>query len=399
MQQQWLGTAQKVLRDMRLDGWLVYDFRGSNPVFAQLFGKRLGTTRRVALFIPAGANERPTLVVSFIDAPLFEEFSFTDRSIGVDWKTFFSDIKKLVGSASSRRIAMEYSPGAALPAMSFVDAGTIEAIRALDIDVVSSADLVQTCIATWSADALTDHLAVSKLVEAAKDDAFDFVRTALRNGTTITEYNVQQRISSSFAEYGLDPDHAPIVGVNEHSGDPHFEPTQTNCSVIRPGDWLLIDLWARTPGEANIFSDITWVGFCGRDVPLKHRRVYDVVTAARDACLAAAIDAWNAKQPAQGWQLDDVAMKVIRDAGFGDYIRHRTGHSLSPGPKVHGLGVNIDNLETHDTRYVLPGLGFTIEPGVYLPEFGVRSEINVFMDPVGGPIVTSCIQREIELLI
>jgi Xaa-Pro aminopeptidase len=205
----------------------------------------------------------------------------------------------------------------------------------------------------------------------------------------------------NFRDAGLEADEGPIVGVNEHGGDPHFEVSSTNPSPIKKGDWVLIDLWSRYPGEENIYSDITWVGYCGTDVPAKHRQVFEVVRAARDASVKCCQDAWAAKRPLQGWELDDAARLTIINAGFERGIRHRTGHSLSPGPRVHGLGFNLDNLETRETREVLPGLGFTIEPGIYLPDapdrLGVRLEINMYIDAVKGPIITSCFQKEIVI--
>jgi Xaa-Pro aminopeptidase len=208
-----------------------------------------------------------------------------------------------------------------------------------------------------------------------------------------------------FATDGLETCDPPIVGVNAHAGDPHFEVSATSPAPIRRGDWVLIDLWARVPDDENIYSDITWVGFCGREVPAKHKRVFETVRAARDAALTRAQQAWKAGERIQGWQLDDAAREVIVGAGFEGAIRHRTGHSLSPGPKVHGVGMNLDNLETHDTREMISGIGFTIEPGIYLPDtaggeggFGVRLEINVFVDPHKGPVVTSCLQDDVVLL-
>ncbi|MGH7178364.1 MAG: M24 family metallopeptidase, partial [Tepidisphaeraceae bacterium] len=211
-------------------------------------------------------------------------------------------------------------------------------------------------------------------------------------------FQVQQHMMARFAAMNLETPDPPIVAVNAHSGDPHFEVSETSPATINRGDWVLIDLWARVPGDENIFSDITWVGFAGKDVPSRMRDVFEVVRGARDACVARAVTAFAASQPVHGWELDEAARKVIIDAGFGQFIRHRTGHSLSPGPRVHGVGVNIDNLETHDTRQMLPEIGFTVEPGVYLPEFGVRLEIDVFNDPVQGPTVTSGVQDDIVIV-
>jgi Xaa-Pro aminopeptidase len=209
---------------------------------------------------------------------------------------------------------------------------------------------------------------------------------------------VQQFIQRRFKDVGLEATEPPIVAVNPHSGDPHYEPSAAQPTPIRRGDWVLIDLWARRANPAGVFSDITWVGYVGTSVPQKNAEVFQIVRSARDRVVERAAAAWKQKETIQGWQLDDVARSVIIDAGFGRYIRHRTGHSLSPGPLVHGVGFNLDNLETHDTREMLSGLGFTIEPGIYLPEFGVRLEINVFVDPELGPTITSCVQDQVVLL-
>ena len=202
-----------------------------------------------------------------------------------------------------------------------------------------------------------------------------------------------------FADHGLDPDHPPIVGCNEHSGDPHFEVPAEGSSPIRRGDWVLIDLWARVPGDENVFADITWMAYCGPRVPDEHARVWSAVKAARDAALAKVTDAWKSKTPVHGWELDEAAQQAIAACGLAAFIRHRTGHSLSPGPKIHGLGANLDNFETRDTRLILPGTGFTIEPALYTGAFGCRSEINVYVDPVAGPVLTSPVQEEVSLFV
>ncbi len=208
---------------------------------------------------------------------------------------------------------------------------------------------------------------------------------------------MQRQILDGFRVAGLETPEPPIVAANEHGGNPHFEVAETGSAAIKRGDWILIDLWARVPGDDDIYSDITWVGYAGDQPPERHMAVFNAVKGARDASLARAQHGWKNTQRVQGWQLDEAAREVIIGAGFGSQIRHRTGHSLSAGPLVHGVGMNLDNLETHDTRDMLPGIGFTIEPGVYFPEpggFGVRLEINVHVDPVKGPVVTSCIQDQ-----
>jgi Xaa-Pro aminopeptidase len=292
---------------------------------------------------------------------------------------------------------MEYSPGCALPVVSSVDAGTIELVRGMGVEVVSSADLIQFAVARWSPGALREHERVSRITDAIMQQAFAFVRDALAGGRTATELDVQRLILRRFEEEQLETASPPIVAVNEHSGDPHYEVSQTDPRPVRAGDWLYVDLWAKAPGDANVFSDITWCAFAGKQVPTKHREVFEVVRAARDAALRKAQEGWKSGGVA-GWQLDEAARAVIIEAGFERAIKHRTGHSLSPGPRVHGMGMNLDNLETRDTRRMLAGLGFTIEPGVYLPEFGARSEINVYVDAQRGPVVTSGLQRDVVML-
>ncbi len=386
-------TVQQFMLEQKIDGWLVYDFRGNNPILARLLPGKRWTTRRAVLFIPA--TGKPTLLAHGIDEHQFDGVT-VPREKYLSWKDLFEWLHtKLAGM---QRVAMEYAPGATLPAVSIVDAGTVELVRALGVEVVSSANLIQACVACWSPEALEAHRTTSARVGQIKDDAFKLIRERHAASKGVTEYDVQQHIVAAFANAGLEATEAPIVGVNAHSGDPHYEPSASSPTPIRKGDWVLIDLWARAPGEQNIYSDITWVGFAGKEVPARHKEVFQIVRAARDASLQRAVDAWKIGERVQGWQLDDAARGVIINAGFEKYIRHRTGHSLSPGPMVHGIGMNLDNLETHDTREMLPGLGFTIEPGIYLPEFGVRLEIDVYVDPKKGPMVTSVLQDEIVLM-
>lgn len=383
-------AAQEFMQSRGIDAWLIHDFRSSNSVLAALVPGKRFLTRRVELLIPARGDA--TLLAHHIDAAQFAHCGVRVEKY-LTWQEYRAWI--LAIGMGRTRVAMEYAPGATLPVVGVVDAGTVELVRSAGVEVVSSADLIQVSVAKWSADAFAKHKVASTKVNAIKDDAFGFIKTSLAAGTPVNEHQVQQRMLAAFAREGLETPDGPIVAANAHAGDPHFEVSPSASATIRKGDWILIDLWARLPGDENIFSDITWVGYCGSDVPAKHRAVYEAVTSARDAALACVQNAWAHKQRVQGWQVDEASQVVLRGSGFGEFIRHRTGHSLSPGPKVHGVGVNIDNTETHDTREVLPGVGFTIEPGLYLPEFGVRSEINVFMDPVQGPLVTSEIQRDV----
>ena len=393
-----LDAVQTFMREHRIDGWLVYDFRGSNPVFAQLLPGQRHTTRRAILFIPAEGGEA-TLLSHGLDAAQFAQLP-ADLPVRREGYLSWTDLRDAIGAlvVGRSRVAMEYAPGGALPVVSIVDAGTVELVRALGVEVTTSADLVQVCVARWGGAALRNHETASREVARIKDEAFDLIRQRLARGQSVTEREVQQEILRKFESAGLETPDPPIVAVNEHSGDPHFEVSAEQPALIRAGDWVLIDLWARVPGDANTFADITWVGFAGQDVPAKHRQVFDTVKAARDRCVERARQAWQSRERVQGWQLDEAAREVLISAGYRQFIRHRTGHSLSPGPKVHGMGVNIDNLETHDTRELITGVGFTVEPGLYLPEFGVRLEINCYVDEQQGPIITSCVQDDILLL-
>ena len=386
-----LPTIQSALASQNLSGWLIYDFRGSNPILPQLLPGRRFSTRRAYLWIPR--TGKPSLVLSAIDLVAFRDATIPILEYG-SWPRMQEILRGLL----SGTVAMEYSPMCELPAVSYADAGIVELIRSFGVQVVSSANLIQLTIAKWSADAFRGHMRASDVTAEAMREAFALIRHRLAASEHVDEYQVQQHILNCFRDNRLETEDPPIVGVNSHGGDPHFEVSSTHPSTIQKGDWVLIDLWARVPGDENVYSDITWVGYCGDKIPERHQRSYDAVAAARDASLKLAIDRWKSNSPIEGWELDEAARRVFIAAGYESNIRHRTGHSLSPGPKVHGLGMNLDNLETRDTRLMLPSIGFTIEPAIYFPGFGVRSEINVFVDPRHGPIVTSCLQKNIELL-
>lgn len=382
-------AVQSYMREQRIDAWLLWDFRGSNSIFAQVLPGKRWTTRRALLLIPAHGDA--SLLTHGIDHHQFNGVE-VPKELYLSWRDLHAWLGKKLGGLT--RVAMEYAPGGGLPVVSIVDGGTIELIRSLGHEVVSSANLIQVCVARWPEEAVAAHKSASSDVDKIKNEAFQFIREQIAAHRTVHEHEVQQFIMKRFEQSNLVASEAPIVAVNAHSGDPHYEPSEKNPTPICRGDWVLIDLWARRPKDPAVFSDITWVGFVGKDVPAKHREVFNVVKNARDRVVERAVAAWKNKETIQGWQLDEVARATIIDAGYSKFIRHRTGHSLSPGPMVHGVGFNLDNLETHDTREMLPGLGFTIEPGIYLPEFGVREEINVYVDPVSGPTVTSGIQTE-----
>jgi Xaa-Pro aminopeptidase len=295
-----------------------------------------------------------------------------------------------------RRVAMEYSPLCAIPYVARVGAGTVELIRQFGVEVASSGDLVQRFSAVWhDAEIATHHAAADKL-HRVKDRAFDAVASRTRDGVPTTEYDIQQLMAGWFTDEGLVSDSAPNVSAGEHAGDPHYLPTATATRAIRADDLVLLDLWGKLDRPGAVFADITWVGYTGRQVPDRMTRAFAAVRDARDAGIGLVQSRLRADRDVRGWEVDRAAASVLRDAGYGDRILHRTGHSL--GEAVHGSGVNMDDYETHDDRRLLPGTGFTIEPGVYFDDFGVRSEINMVVQ-AHDAILTGPLQASIVNLI
>jgi Xaa-Pro aminopeptidase len=275
-----------------------------------------------------------------------------------------------------KRVAMEYSPRGAIPYLSRVDAGTAEMIRARGIEIVSSGDLVQRFEAVWTPQQLETHMRASAALYRIKDRAFDRARQALKNRERVTEYDLQQQMVQWFEEEGLVSDSAPDVALGANAGNPHYLPSREHAAVITPDKVLLLDLWGKTKEPGAVFADITWVGFTGSRVPDETARAFDAIVRARDAAVALVEEAAMTGRELHGWEVDRAARAVLEQSGYRDHILHRTGHSL--GETVHGNGVHLDDYETHDDRRILPGTGFTIEPGLYFDTFGVRTEINVF---------------------
>jgi Xaa-Pro aminopeptidase len=394
-----VSSAQSYMQEHGIDAWLVYDFRGSNDVMWQLLDATASTTRRSFLLIPSRGSIQA--LVHLLDRSHFPAGPDVEAHYYASWGDLEEWLRQHI--ASLRTVALEYSPNCAIPTMSSVDAGMTELIASTGVQIASSADLFQHTVAVWDEAALESHLDASRQINEILHAAFELIRSRVSSGQRVSEYYVQQFILEEFARRNLETEHSPIVATNAHSGDPHYEPvsepqlTEHNA-VIRRDDWLLIDLWARHPGPANVFADITWVAYVGRQVPERYVRVFNSVTAARDAVVRRLEEAWAQGEALQGWQLDDVAREVIKGSGYGDTFIHRTGHSIGPGNTLQALGVNLDNFETHDTRTIERGVGFSVEPGVYLEEFGVRSEINVFVHPEKGPQVTTPAQESIVLL-
>ncbi|WP_336801925.1 M24 family metallopeptidase [Kaistia sp. MMO-174] len=389
-----LSDAQRFMQAEGIDAWLLVDYRGSNPLLWHILGIVRNPTRRAFLVVPR--TGQPVLLIHTVDQFFFHDVDIEKR-IFRGWVEMRAMLRDLLGPA--KRLAMEYSEEGGVPTVAWADAGTVELLRSWDYRIVTSADLFQVSAAAWDDFAIESHKRACVVVAGIKDAAFDLAKTAIRVNRPLTEYALQQFIVSEFERLGLETEGQPVVQVNGHSGIVSYEPKPEGSALIGAGDWLLIDFWARYPGERNVYSDIAWGAYAGDVIPDRLQTVFDIVRHARDGALQAIEKAWQSGEVLEGWQVDDVARGIIAAAGFGDNFHHRTGHSMGPGKRLHGLGVNLDNLETHDTRRILPRTGFSIEPAIYLPEFGVRLEINVFLDPVAGPSVTTPTQNEIVRLV
>ena len=377
--------AQEYMTGQDLEGWLLYDYRGMNPIFGDTVGHVSHVTRPCWLWIPPRGD--PTLLVSYVDQGRFARAGIA-ITLFMGRADMVARLKHLL--RGSRRVAMEYSPNGELPRVSKVDAGTLEMVIGLGVEVCSSADLIQYATQRWTDEQLRSHRTAAKKLDRIVQDAFRYIGENLES--IPTEFQVAELIRLRFAEEGLEANDGPIVAVNQHASDPHYSPAPDGSSAIGAGDWILIDLWGRLEGGDNMFGDITWTAFVGQSVPALHQRVFDVVTGARDAALTELEAAFREGRVLQGWQLDGVARSFIAEAGYGDRFNHRLGHSL--GREVHSNAVNLDGWETHDSRQVIPGIAVTIEPGIYLSEFGVRSEIDVYIAE-DGPIVTTSVQRSV----
>jgi Xaa-Pro dipeptidase len=367
-------AIQQVLKQEKLDGWLLYDFHGSNPIAARLAGLTNGahmTTRRWYYLIPATGTPRG--LVHAIERHNLDTLP-GEKQVYAGRQQLESGLNALL--SGMRRIAMEYSPANAIPYLSRVDAGTAEAIRARGVEIVSSGDLVQQFEARWTPAQLDSHGVASEALYRIKDRTFDEVSGLLKKGSSLTEYDVQQLMVRWFEEEALISDSAPVVAVRENAGNPHYLPTAERSKRVGPDEVLLLDLWGKRREPGAVFADITWVGFTGSRVPDVLARAFDAAARARDAAVTLVQDAAAAGRDLRGWEVDRAARTVLLDAGFGSHILHRTGHSL--GESVHGNGVHMDDYETHDDRRILPGTGFTIEPGLYFDTFGVRTEINMY---------------------
>jgi Xaa-Pro dipeptidase len=378
-----LQAVQAALRSFELDGWLLYDFRGSNLLarrILDLADTPVGS-RRFFYFIPA--DGAPRKIVHRIEPGALDHLP-GERHTYLRWQELEAHLAAAL--AGRARVALEYSPRAANPYIARVDAGTVELVRASAVEPVPSGDLIQLFEATWDDEQWAMHQEAAVHTHTAFDVAFGCIAERVKSQGGVRETEVQVAIMDHFRRHGLVTSHPPIVGVGPHSGDPHYEPVAGRDAAIHAGDFVLVDLWAKLDRPRAVYSDLTHVGFVGRDVPQRYTEVFNIVAAARDAAIARVKQAFAAGDQLRGWQVDQAARDVIEQAGYGPQFIHRTGHSI--GQETHGNGANMDNLETHEERRVLPRTCFSIEPGIYLPEFGVRSETNVFIDATGGVHVT-----------
>jgi Xaa-Pro aminopeptidase len=389
-----VGAVQRALQEQGLDGWLWYDFQGANPIAQRMAGLGGGghmATRRWFYLIPASGEPRGLV-------HMIEKHNL-DRLPGA--KTAYAGRAQLETGLQhllngTRRIAMEYSPNGAIPYVSRVDAGTIELVRGQGIDVVSSGDLVQQFEAQWGEEGIRTHRTAADKLYRIKDRAFEAVTARIRDRVASTEYDIQQLMWHWFADEGLTSDAPPLVAAMENASDPHYMPAATGSRAINANELLLLDLWGKLESPGAVFADISWVGFTGATVPDEMTQVFAAARDARDAAVSLVQDAARQHRDIRGYELDRAARAVIEAAGYGRYILHRTGHSL--GQTVHGNGAHLDDYETHDERRLLPGTGFTIEPGIYLERFGVRTEINMVWT-AAGPEVTGPRQLEIVRLV
>lgn len=377
-----------------LDGWLFYDFRALDPI-----GRRILrippdqiATRRWFYFIPTSGE--PTKISHRIEPNALGHLP-GGLLLYSGWKELDAHLASVLKGAG--RVAMQYSPRNAIPYVSRVDAGTVETVTSCGVQVVSSADLVQTFEAVMTEAQVESHLEAAAMLRKAVDLTFGEVRRRITRDVATTEYEIQCFLMDHFTSGGFVADHPPIVAVNEHAGQPHYSPSAEGSSPIRRGDLLLIDIWAKKNQADAIYADITWTTFLDDAVPVRHREVFEVVRGGRDAAKEFVQKTIVDGRQLKAHEVDDVAREYIAARGFAEQFTHRTGHNL--GYEVHGNGAHLDHLETIDDRHLIPRTAFTIEPGVYLPEFGIRSEINLYLSDTEAIVTGLPIQTELAALL
>lgn len=390
-----LDEIASALADARLDGWLFYDFRLSDPLAYRILGLSEDgiATRRWFCYVPASGT--PRAIVSAVEAHRLDPLG-AEKIVYRSHDEMLAALRTALGGA--RRIAMNYSPGCAIPYVSRVDAGTVEIVRAMGVEVVTAADLIQRFEATLTGEQLASHQRAARALRAIVDETFSEIAQSLSSSRPVSEVSVQNSVMARFSARGLVTHAPPIVAINDHSADPHYGPTAKDDRVIRLGDFILLDLWAKEAAPDSVYADFTWVAFAGDKVPAEHARVFRIVADARDAAVTLVQRRVAAGELVSGREADRAARSVIEAAGFGDAFLHRTGHSI--GREVHGTGANLDSLETLDDRTLIDHTCFSVEPGIYLPgKFGVRSEIDMTIENGRAAVSGEPRQREIVALL
>jgi len=383
---------QEALGREKLDGWLFFDHHRRDPLAYRVLGFEPAShiTRRWYYFIPAKGEPRGLvhrIESGMLDALPGEKIRYSS------WTEQVDGLRKILGGA--RRVAMQYSPQCAIPYVAMVDAGTVELVRGLGVEVATSAELIQYFEARWTKAQLESHLEAGRRVDRVRSEAFAMIGERTRNGGSVEELEAKRFILDGFAKQGLVRADGPIVGVNGNAANPHYEPQEGVTKPIRRGDFVLLDMWAKLDQPGSVYYDITWTGFCGTEPREDIRKVFAIVREARDRAVARVEQAMRAGEALRGFEVDDVAREYITSQGYGPNFVHRTGHSI--GQDVHGNGANMDNLETHDERRIVPWTCFSVEPGIYLQDFGVRLEVNVFVEEHDAR-VTGEIQKELVLI-
>lgn len=387
-----LPAVQAALTEAGLDGWLLYDFRGLNPVAGAMLGLQGMVSRRIFAWIPARGV--PVAVTHAIEQVPWQAWPAAwERVVYSSWRTFEAALPPLV---RGKRVAMEYSPGDAVPVVDRVPAGVLELVRASGAEVVTSAELVTRFFAVWSDAEIASHRRNAATLRDIAQQAFARIGAAMRQGAPIHEHEVMAWIQERFAAHGLETDHGPNVSASEHAADPHYEPSAAHPRAFRDGDVVLIDLWATERGSppGAMWADQTWMATIGTPTA-RQQEVWRAVRDARDAALTLLADRVAAGTPVRGADADNAARAVIEARGFGPYFTHRTGHAID-ARGLHGMGPNLDDLETRETRLLLPGVGFSVEPGIYIPgEFGMRCEVNAYVGADGLVVTPDGMQREL----
>ena len=388
-----IKAIQAELKAGNIDGWLFYDHHHRDPIAAHVLGLAHDgmATRRWFYFVPAKGE--PRKLVHRIERGALDSLA-GKRLEYSSWQELHAGLRKLL--AGSRTVAMQYSPQNNIPYIGLVDAGTVELVRKLKKRVVSSADLVQTFEAAWTPEQLKTHLEAGHEIDRIVREAFTTAANAVRDGKPLSEYELQQWMLEQFRSSGLTTAEPPVVAVQPNNANPHYEPTAKASRPIRAGDLLLLDVWAKCDRPGSVYYDVTWMGYLGERVPEAYAKIFRIVRAARDAAIESVKTAVAKRRAMHGWEVDRAARESIRKAGYAKYFVHRTGHSI--GQEVHGNGANMDGLETRDDRKIVPRTCFSVEPGIYLPEFGIRSEVNVYVGEREAQ-VTGAVQTEILALL